>query len=112
MGALFRVKVLTGWAFLNNLMTIFKNRRPEIANAQDLLSCSHPRKMTATCAKMAVIKNLFNLVMGEASSENGIYTTSIQGIIEDKIVLCVVTNATMIFTRYSRMKTLCLEIND
>ena len=65
-GALFQVKVLTGWEFLNSLMTIFKNRRIEIASVQDFLSCIHPRKMTATCPRMAVIKNLFIVDMGEA----------------------------------------------
>ena len=53
---------------------------------------------------MAVIKNLFILGMGEASSKNGIYTTSIQCIVEDKIVFRMVTNAAMIITRYSRLK--------
>ena len=109
---IFRINVLVGWAFLNRIVTIFKDRRPEISSMKDFLGCSHPRKMTATCPRMAVIKNLFNLGMGEASSKNGIYTMSIQCIIEDKIVLCVVTNAPMILTRYSRLKTLCLEIND
>ena len=79
---------------------------------KDFLGCSHPKMMTATCSRVAFIENLFILFMGEASSENVIYTTSIQGIIDDKIVLYVVTNVAMILTIYSRLKTLCLEIND
>ena len=112
MGVLFGIKMLVRWEFLNTLMTILKNRSLEIASTKDFLSCSQPREMTATCPRMVVIKNLFSLVMGEALSENGIYTMSIQGIIKDKIVLCVVTNTSMILMRYSRLKTLCLEIND
>ena len=112
MRVLFWIKVLKGWEFLNSLMTIFKDRRPKIASTKDFLSYSHIRKMIATCSKMAVIKNLFSLVMGEASSENGIYTMFIQCIVEDKIVFHVVTDAAMIITRYSRLKMLCLEIND
>ena len=43
MGALFGIKMLTLWAFLNSLMIVFEDRRPEIASARDFLGCSHPR---------------------------------------------------------------------
>ena len=43
MGALFRIEALTTWEFLNSLMTIFEDRRLEIASVKDFLGCSHPR---------------------------------------------------------------------
>ena len=43
MGALFGIKMLAWWAFLNSLMTVFEDRRPKIASAKDFLDCSHPR---------------------------------------------------------------------
>ena len=69
--------MLKGWGFLNILETIFKERRPEITSAEDFMGCIHPREMTATCSGVVFIENLFILVMSEASSENGVYTTPI-----------------------------------
>ena len=43
MGVLFGIKMLARWEFLNSLMTVFEDRRPEIARAKDFLGCSHPR---------------------------------------------------------------------
>ena len=43
MGALFGIKMLARWAFLNSLMTVFKDGGPEIASAKDFLGYSHPR---------------------------------------------------------------------
>ena len=43
MGALFEIKMLTWWAFLNSLMIVFEDRKPEIASAKDFLGYSHPR---------------------------------------------------------------------
>ena len=43
MGAFFWIKMLAWWEFLNSLMTVFEDRRPEIDNAKDFLGCSHPR---------------------------------------------------------------------
>ena len=80
-GALSWIKTLIGWAFLNSLVIVFEYLRLEIANAKDFLGGSHPRKMTATCSRVAIIKDLFNLFMCKVSFENGIGTTSIQGII-------------------------------
>ena len=44
MGALFGIKMLTRRAFINSLMTVFEDRRLEIANAKDFLGCSHSNK--------------------------------------------------------------------
>ena len=43
MGALFGIKILARWEFLNSLMTVFEDIRPEIAGVKDFLGCSHPR---------------------------------------------------------------------
>ena len=43
MGALFGIKMLAWWAFLNSLMIVFEDRRPEIASVKDFLGYSHPR---------------------------------------------------------------------
>ena len=43
MGALFGIKMLAWWAFLNSLMTVIEDRRLEIANAKDFMGCIHPR---------------------------------------------------------------------
>jgi len=58
-------------------MTIFKDGGPEIANAKDFLGYSHPKEMTTTCSRVGFIENLFNLIMDEASSDNGVYATPI-----------------------------------
>ena len=42
---------------------------------------------------------VFNLLMSEASLENGVNPMSIQGIIQDKVVLRVVTDVMTIITR-------------
>ena len=55
--------------------------------------------MTATCSRVEIIQHVFSLLMGEASPENGVNTMSIQGVIQDKIVLHVVTDAAMIIVR-------------
>ena len=55
--------------------------------------------MTTTCSRVAIIQHVFSLLMGEASPENGVNPTSIQGIIQDEIVLRVVTDAAMIISR-------------
>ena len=76
------------------------------------LGCSHNRKMTTTRSKVGIIKDLFNLFMCKSSSENGIDTMSIQCIIQDKVVLCVVTDTETIVTGYIGLKSLSLEVND
>ena len=43
MGALFGIKMLARWAFLNSLMIVFEERRLEIASTKDFLGYSHPR---------------------------------------------------------------------
>ena len=43
MGVLFGIKMLARGAFLNSLMTVFEDRRPEIMSMKDFLGCSHPR---------------------------------------------------------------------
>ena len=98
MGALFGIKMLAWWEFLNSLMTVFKDRRPEIASAKDFLSCSHPSQMTTTCSKVAIIKHMFILLMGEAFLENRINPMSIQGIIQDEVVFRVVTDTVVFVT--------------
>ena len=55
--------------------------------------------MTATCSIVAIIQHVFSLLMSEASLDNGVNPTSIQGIIQDKIVLRVVIDAVMIIAR-------------
>ena len=98
MDALFGIKMLTRWAFLNSLMTVFEDRKPEIDSTKDLFGCSHPRQMTTTCSKVEIIQPMFNLLMGEASPENRFNPTSIQGIIQDEVVFCVVTDIAAIIT--------------
>ena len=109
---IFWIKVLTGWAFLNHFMTIFKDRRPKIPSMKDFLGYSHPRKMTATCSRVAIIQNMFNFFMCKASSKDGIDTTSVQCIIQNEIVLCMVTDTMKIVMTYVRLKYLSLEINN
>ena len=43
MGALFGIKMLARWEFLNSLMTVFEDKRLEIASAKNFLGCSHSR---------------------------------------------------------------------
>ena len=43
MGAIFGIKMLARWEFLDSLMTVFEYRRLEIASAKDFLGYSHPR---------------------------------------------------------------------
>ena len=43
--------------------------------------------MTATCSRVAIIQHMFILLIGEASPENRINPTSIQGIIQDKPII-------------------------
>ena len=99
MGALFWIKVLTKWAFPNSLVAFFEDERPEIASAKDFLGCSHPRQMTTTCSRVAIIQHMFIFLMNEASPKNRINPMSIQGIIEDEVVFCVVTDTTVIIMR-------------
>ena len=54
---------------------------------------------------------MFNFLMGEASPENRINLTSIQGIIQDEVVFRVVTDTMVIVTGKMWLKSLCLEIN-
>ena len=109
---LFRIKVLIGWEFLNCLVTIFEDRRLEIASTKDFLGYSYPRKMTATCSRVEIIQSRFSLFMCKASSKDGIYTMAVQCNIHNEIVLCVVTYMTMIVMGYVRLKSLGLEIDD
>jgi hypothetical protein len=42
--------------------------------------------MTTTCSSVAVIENEFCFFVNKASAKNQIYTSTIQSVIEDKIV--------------------------
>jgi hypothetical protein len=74
------------------------------------MSCSHPRKVTTTCSKVTVIKDTFNLLMIQTSSQDSINTTMIQSVIDDKVESRMVTNMMAFFTRDIGMKMLGLEI--
>ena len=52
--------------------------------------------MTATCSRVVIIQHLFSFLMNKASPENRIDTMSIQSVIQDKVVFCVVTDIAMI----------------
>ena len=67
--------------------------------------------MTTTCSRVEIIQHMFNLLMGEASPDNIINPTSIQGIIHDEIVFHVVTDMTTIVMGYIWMKYFYLEID-
>ena len=67
---------------------------------KDILSCIHPRKMTATCSRVVVIQNLFSFLVAKASLENEIDTTSIQSLIQDEVVFFMVTDTTTIVMGY------------
>ena len=54
----------------------------------------------------------YSFLMGKASPENGINTTSIQSVIQDEVLFCVVKDTTTIIMGYSGLKYLCLEINE
>ena len=112
MGALFWIKVLEGWAFLNCLMTIFEDRGPEIPSAKDFLGCSHPRKMTATYSILEIIQNHFILFMRKEFSKDRIYSILVQCIIHNELVLCVVMDTTIIAMGYVKLKYLGLDIDD
>ena len=55
---------------------------------------------------------LVRFLMDEASPENGIDPMSIQSVIQDEVVFCVVTDMVAIVTGYIWLKYLCLEINE
>ena len=79
---------------------------------KDFLGCGHPRKMTAACSRVEIIQNLFNLFMCKELSKNVVNTVSIQCIILNEIILCVVTDAMTIVMGHVRLKYLGLEIDD
>ena len=61
---------------------------------------------------MGVIQNLFNFLMGKASSENGIDTASIQSVIQDEVLFYTVTDTMTIVMGYVEMKYLSMDIDD
>jgi hypothetical protein len=76
------------------------------------LGCGHPRKVTATSAKVTIVQNVFSLLMNQTSSKDSVNTTVIQGVVNDKITMRVVTDTSMLFTRNVRMKALGLKVKE
>ena len=72
----------------------------------------HPRKVTATGAKVTIIQSTFSLLVNQTSSKDGVNTTAIQGVVDDKITTRVVTNTSTLFTRNVRLKTLGLKVKE
>jgi hypothetical protein len=66
--------------------------------------------MTTTCSSVEIIKNDFFFFMSEASMKNSIYTSTIESVLEDEIILGLMTY-TMTFITRSRGEALqSLEI--
>jgi hypothetical protein len=68
--------------------------------------------VTATDAKVTIIQNAFSLLMNHTSSKDSVNTTTIQGFIDDKITMRVVTNTSTLFTRNVRLKMLGLKVKE
>ena len=67
--------------------------------------------MTATCSSMAIIKQNFFFFMSEASTKNAIYTSTIESVLEDEIVLGLMTYMVTLITRSRGGALQILEID-
>jgi hypothetical protein len=47
--------------------------------------------MTTTCSSMEIVKHDFHFFMSEVSTKNEIYTSMIESVLEDEIVLGLMT---------------------
>ena len=68
--------------------------------------------MTSTFLKMIVIYFFLSFIICQTSSKHWINTTTVKGITKDNVLMGLIPNVTMIYTRKIRPKSLGLEIND
>jgi hypothetical protein len=67
--------------------------------------------MTTTCSSVAVIKNEFHFFMSDAPTEDAIYTSKIQSVIECVIVFFLMAYSLMLITRSRGGALQSLEID-
>ena len=67
--------------------------------------------MTATCSSVAIIKHDFLFFMSEASVKNAIYTLTIESVLEDEIILGLMTYTVTFITRSRGGALQSLEID-
>jgi hypothetical protein len=76
------------------------------------LGCGHPRKVSAIDAKVKIVQNTFDLCMNQTSLKDGVNTTVIQYVIDDKITTRMVANTSTLFAGSVRLKALGLEVKE
>jgi hypothetical protein len=67
--------------------------------------------MTTTCSSMEIVKHNFFFFMSEASTKNAIYTSTIDSVLEDEIVLGLMTYTTTFIMRRRGRALQILEID-
>jgi hypothetical protein len=67
--------------------------------------------MTTTCSSMEIVKHDFRFSMSEASTKNEIYTSKIESVLEDEIVLGLMTYTVTFITRSRGGALQSLEID-
>lgn len=68
--------------------------------------------MATTCANMTIIKNLFDLNMGEASTKNGVHSLLVQEIANKKIARGLVANVLSIISGEMRVKFMRMQVGE
>ena len=67
--------------------------------------------MTTTCSNVAVVKHEFHLFMGETSTKDEIYTSTIQSVFENKIVFFLMAYTSTLIMRIKGRALKSLEID-
>ena len=67
--------------------------------------------MSATCSSVGFVENEFHFFMSEASTNDAIYNLTIESVLEDEIVLGLMTYTTTFITRSRGMALQSLEID-
>jgi hypothetical protein len=90
---------LVGVTLLDCFNIIFKNRQPKITGTQYFLGSHKPRYMTTTSRTVTVIKNRLNLLVSQETTQDIIYVSEIQSVIDDKVVLNLISYTPSIISR-------------
>jgi hypothetical protein len=77
------------------------------------VACSviNPRKMTATCSTVAIVKHNLCFFMGETLAKDAIYTSMIQSVLEYEIVFGLMAYTMTFITRSRGRELQSLEID-
>ena len=75
---------------------VMKEWRPKIVSLDDFLGYAYIREVAAIGACVAIVEDVFDLCMSEATTEKGINPVLVEGVANKKVTMGLMVNVSLI----------------